>query len=348
MSVSATTSPLRVAIAGAGMISRHHLLAWQALGPRVEVVAVCDPDASRAARRAGEFGIPASYTDPERMLGEARPAALDIASPRETHVGWAEAAAARCIAVLCQKPLAPTLDQAVALVRHVAGRVPLMVHENWRFRPWYRTVRRWLDAGELGEVRGFTLSTVSSGLLPDVAGRRPALERQPFMAHEQRLMIAEVLIHHLDVARFLCGALRVVAARAAHTVPEVAGETQAVLFLETAAGMPAIVSGNMAAHGFPPGTGDRLEILGNRASVVLEGSTLRLLGPAPRQENLDLSAGYQESFDSTIRHFVECLASGAGFETDATENLETLRLVEHAYWAAGLHASTTRGAEDVR
>jgi predicted dehydrogenase len=49
------------------------------------------------------------------------------------------------------------------------------------------------------------------------------------------------------------------------------------------------------------------------------------------------------SFDGTIAHFVDCLASGARFETDATDNLETLRLVEHAYWAAGLHDRATIG-----
>jgi predicted dehydrogenase len=337
-SATGEAAKLRVALAGAGMISRHHLLAWRALRSRAEIVAVCDPDRPRADLRADEFGIPVSFTEPDRMLDQVRPDVLDIASPRDTHVAWAEAAAARGIAILCQKPMAPTLDQGIAMVRRVGGQARLMVHENWRFRPWYRTVRRWLDAGDLGELRAFGLSTISSGLLPDADGRRPALERQPFMARERRLMIAEVLIHHLDVARFLCGPLRVVAARAAKTVQDVVGETQAAIFLETARGMPVVVSGNMAASGFPPTARDRLEIFGSRASIVLEGSVLRLLGPAPRQENLDLAAGYQESFDSTIRHFVDGLATGAKFETDPDDNLETLRLVEHAYWAAGRHA----------
>lgn len=52
------SKPLRVAIAGAGMISWHHLLAWKKLGERVRLVAVCDPEAARARKRADEFGIP--------------------------------------------------------------------------------------------------------------------------------------------------------------------------------------------------------------------------------------------------------------------------------------------------
>jgi hypothetical protein len=60
--------PLRVAIAGAGMISWHHLLAWQKLGERVRLVAVCDPDTARARKRADEFGIPHTYSDAETLL----------------------------------------------------------------------------------------------------------------------------------------------------------------------------------------------------------------------------------------------------------------------------------------
>ena len=157
------------------------------------------------------------------------------------------------------------------------------------------------------------------------------------MAHEPRLMIAEVLIHHLDTMRYLCGPLRVVGARAARTLAEVAGETLAAIFLETAAGAPATVIGTMAAPGYPPRPPDRLELVGRRGSAVLADNELRLLGPSPRSERYDPDRGYQASFDGVIAHFVDCLETGAPFETGPGDNLETLRLVEHAYWAAGLH-----------
>ncbi|MEZ5861461.1 MAG: Gfo/Idh/MocA family oxidoreductase, partial [Geminicoccaceae bacterium] len=91
------------------MISAFHLRAWQSLGDRVAVVAISDPHHERAAQRAGEFSIPAVHADPAAMLASERLDVVDIASPRETHVELVEAAAARGIAVLCQKPLAPTL-----------------------------------------------------------------------------------------------------------------------------------------------------------------------------------------------------------------------------------------------
>ncbi len=331
------STPLRIALAGAGMISWYHLVAWRNAGARARVVAVCDPDPRRAAARADEFGIARVYQDPAAMLAGETIDALDVASPRETHAGWVEAAADRGIDVLCQKPLTPTLADAEALVERVGSRVRLMVHENWRFRPWYRELRRWIADGLLGEIALARLSSISSGFLPDASGRRPALVRQPFMAKEPRLLIAESLIHHLDTMRFLCGPLRVVGARASRTLAEVVGETQAAIFLETAAGAPATVIGTMAAPGYPPRPPDRLELIGSTASAILAANELSLLGSRPRVERYDPDAGYQASFDGVIAHFVECLATGAPFETGPADNLETLRLVEHAYWAAGLH-----------
>ena len=331
------TKPLRVALAGAGMISWFHLTAWRKLDERVRVIAVCDPDENKAARRAEEFAIPNVYREAEAMFAAEAIDALDVASPRATHASWIGVAAERGIDVLCQKPMTPTLAESEALVHRVEGKVRLMVHENWRFRPWYRELKRWITADDLGDVLLARMSMITSGMLPDASGRRPSLERQPFMQHEERLMIAEVLIHHLDVMRYLCGELAVVGARAARTVPDVAGETTAAIFLQTASGAPIEVTGTLPAPGYPPRPPDRLEIVGSKASVTFENSELRLLGDHPRRERYDRDHGYQASFDGVIAHFVGCLETGAPFETGPEDNLKTLRLVEDAYRAAGLH-----------
>ena len=333
---SRKSSPLKVALAGAGMISWFHLTAWRNLRERARVVAICDPDSAKASARAKEFSIPKVYRDAEAMFSSEGIDALDVASPRQTHAAWVDAAAARGIDVLCQKPMTPTLAESEALARRVEGKARLMVHENWRFRPWYRELKRWIVAGELGDVLLGRMAMITSGLLADASGRRPSLERQPFMQHEEELMIAEVLIHHLDVMRFLCGQLTVIDARATRTVSDVRGETLAMIFLETASGAPLEVTGTMAAPGYPARSPDRLEIVGSKASAVFDDSGLQLLGASPRVQQYDRDRGYQASFDGVIAHFVDCLQSGAVFETGPSDNLATLRLVEDAYRAAGL------------
>ena len=333
------SKPLRVALAGAGMISWHHLVGWRALGERVRLVAVCDPDAAKAAKRADEFSIPKVYRDAGAMFASEAIDALDVASPRETHAAWVDAATGRGIDVLCQKPMTPTLAESVALVKRTEGKSRLMVHENWRFRPWYRELKRWIAAGELGDVILARMAMITSGMLPDANGLRPSLVRQPFMQHEQRLMIAEVLIHHLDVVRYLCGELRVIGARTARTIPDVSGETLATILMETTSGAPVEVTGTMAAPGYPARTSDRLEVVGSKASATFADAELRLLGATPRSQRYDNDAGYQASFDGVIAHFVDCLDTGAPFETNPVDNLETLRLVEDAYTADGARRS---------
>ncbi len=136
------------------------------------LVAISDPDVDKATRRAREFDIPSVYRDAEAMFAAEAIDALDVASPRETHAAWVEAAAARGIHVLCQKPMTPTFAESQALVRRVEGKSRLMVHENWRFRPWYRELKRWLAAGELGTVLLARMAMISSGTAS--RRRRPA------------------------------------------------------------------------------------------------------------------------------------------------------------------------------
>jgi D-apiose dehydrogenase len=91
----------------------------------------------------------------------------------------------------------------------------------------------------------------------------------------------------------------------------------------------------MTAAGFPSNAGDRLEIYGTLGSLTFDNARLALLGPNPQSIVYDAQAGYQISFDSAIAHFAQCLLSNNNFETSIEDNLETLRLVEGAYSAAG-------------
>ena len=206
-------TPLRIGLVGAGMVSRHHLIAWASIADQARVVAVADPSADNAARRAAEFEIPNTYASAEAMLAAGEFDAIDIAAPREMHAPLVRLAASQRLPVLCQKPLAPNLQQATDLAAEVSDLTRLMVHENWRFRGYYRDAAAWLREGRIGNVKQAQLTLLTSGVLPGPDGLCPALERQPFMRREKRMLVAEVLIHHLDTLRMLLGPLRVTAAQ---------------------------------------------------------------------------------------------------------------------------------------
>src|SRR5882672_9298393 len=330
--------PLRSGLIGAGMMSCHHLIAWATISDQARVVAVADPSAENAARRASEFGIPQTYANAEAMLASTALDAIDIAAPRQMHAPLVRLAATKRLPVLCQKPLAPNLQQATDLAAEVRDLTRLMVHENWRFRGYYRDTASWLREGRIGNVKQAQLTLLTSGVLPGPDGLCPALERQPFMRRERRMLVAEVLIHHLDTLRMLLGPLRVTAAQLSRSSDQLVGEDGAVIQLEADNGAAVSVFASFAAHGHPAAQVDRLEILGGEGAISLDGPRLACSGVAPKEQVYDLAIEYQGSYNRTIAHFVKSLRDNTPFETAPQDNLETLRLVEDCYRLSGWEA----------
>ena len=342
---------LRVALAGAGMISWHHLTAWHKAGDRVQLVAVCDPDIDKATGRAKEFLHPQRLSRCLMRCSRRAGSRRWTSHRRATHAAWTEAAAARGIDVLCQKPMTPTLAESEALVRRVEGKARLMVHEELAVSPLVpRTEamdRRRRD--RRGAIRAHG-DMISSGILPDANGRRPSFERQPFMQHEEQVVDRRNPDHHLDTMRYLCGELTVVGARTAHTASDVRGETLAAIFLETAAGAPVEVSGTMAAPGYPARPPDRMEIVGTRADAVFDDWRLQLLGAGTGK-----SSGFTTAMPVTRR------ASMASSRTSSTASkparrskLEPTTISRPCVWSkmrigppgCALRTQTSRSASD--
>jgi predicted dehydrogenase len=325
---------LRVAVAGAGFASGMHLAGWSRL-PHVSVVALADPDRDKARARAREHGIAQVFDDVRAMLDATKPDALDVATPLDAHVPLCRMAADRGVHVLCQKPLAPTHAEAIELANAVEGRIRLMVNENWRFRAHYRQIRRWLDEDAIGVPRYATMRVRSSGLVADEHGALPLLLRQPSLRRLTRFMIGEVLVHHLDVLRWLLGPLDVVAARIVHACSGIEGESGALVLLEGAQSLVTL-DGDSTDADAPPGTSDRLEIVGTAGVLSLEQNLVRVRGAQARTATFDLETGYADSYAAAIAHFADALLAGTPFETDVRDNLHTLALVEAAYAKAAL------------
>jgi predicted dehydrogenase len=317
------------------MVTRHHLLAWRKL-PQVRVVALCARHLENAQTRAAQFGVPSAYADVAEMLERERPDVLDIATPPAVHAEQARMAADGGIDILCQKPMTPDLAASEQLVADIGDRVRFMVHENWRFRPHYRQAARWLAEGRAGPVREFQMTVRSSGLVTrGPSGKAFAVERQPFFADLKRFLIMEVLIHHLDTVRYLVGPVAAIAAAVRRVSAEIMGEDVALVSLQAAGGAVGSVVGNFSAAGYPPLPSDRLELVGETGSILFEDGVLRRTGRTQETLRYDFDAMYQQSYDNAIAHFVECRDSGASFETDRLDNLNTLRLVADAYRLAG-------------
>ncbi|MGE0846605.1 MAG: Gfo/Idh/MocA family protein [Flavobacteriaceae bacterium] len=332
-----TDRVLSVGMVGAGQVSRFHLAGW-ARAEGAKVVAIQDMAPARAEERAREYGIAACYADLAEMLDREKLDALDITAATGAHRAACLMAAERGIAVMCQKPLTGSLAGAERLVDEMEGRVPFMVHENWRFRPQYRQLAAWIAEGRVGEIRQFQFSGKSSGLIrthPDEPP--PLLQRQPFIAELPREIVLEVLIHHLDTLRFLVGQrMEVRDAILRRRSPDIVGEDFACILLTAANGAVGTLIADQCVPGAPASMEDRLEIVGDRGRVCFESNATTLYGDGePTRVEFDLAAAYLASFANTIAHFVACLREGRPFESSARDNLESFRLVEAVYAAAG-------------
>ena len=332
------SGPLRAALVGTGMISLYHLRAWQAAG--VPVVALCDLDRDRAEARAAEFGIERVHTDPQALFADGGFELVDIAASVQAHDPVSRMAADHGVHVMLQKPMTETVAEAEALIGYVADRVRFMIHENYRFRPHYMQVRRWIDEGRIGTVRHIGISCRGSGLCAREGAEPFLVERQPYLKGFRRNLVFETMIHHLDVLRCIAGPLTVVAARLNRLADGLPGEGHGVdphggaRWPDRDGGRLHLRTRLSAAARRPAGSG-------GHASDDHHGLQQGLDRPdrtRPRSR-LTCWGRYQECFDTAIAAFVAGVRDGTPFETDARDNLETLRLMESVYRSAGVEVS---------
>ena len=329
-------SKLRVAVVGAGYFSQFQYLGWRNIG-EVEVVALANRSKDKGEALAARYGVPRVYASVETMLEAERPDLLDIVTPPETYRAYIAAAVERGVAVICQKPFGRLYAEAVELAGMAErSNVPLVVHENFRWQPWYREAKRLIAEGFLGQ-----LHCVAFRLRPgDGQGAQAYLDRQPYFQQMPRLLVYETAIHWIDTFRFLMGEVRAVYARLRRINPVIRGEDAGYIALEYESGATGLFDGNrlndhVAAN-------PRLTM----GEMWLEGSggVLRLDGEARLWWKLHHGEETEHPYDrgptATFgggccewlqRHVVAHLLHGGPLENTAREYLTNIKLQEAVY-----------------
>ena len=262
---------LRVATAGAGYFSQYHHEAWTRMDG-VDLVGVHDRDTEKADRIARTCGNIPVFDDFQRMIETVRPDLVDIITPPPTHLEFIRAAAASGINVVCQKPFCESLasaQQAVDLAER-AGTL-LVIHENFRFQPWYAEIRRNLDLGTIGEPYQLTFR-----LRPgDGQGPGAYLDRQPYFQAMERFLVHETAIHVIDTFRYLMGEVKAVYADLRRLNPAIQGEDAGIIVLDFGDGVRGVFDGNRlvdhAAQNRRLTMGDML-LEGSEAVMRLDGN----------------------------------------------------------------------------
>ena len=328
---------LRGALIGCGFFAVNQLHAWRDVAG-ADIVAICDLDEARLEAVGRDFGIERRYLDAEDLLAKEQLDFVDIATTVRSHRPLVELAARHGVPVICQKPFAPTMADARAMVSACeAAGVPLMVHENFRWQTPILAVRDEIAGGSIGQPFWGRVS-FRSGF--DV------FRAQPYLATGERFIIEDLGIHSLDIARFLFGDATAVTARTRRVNPAIRGEDVATMLLDHEGGITSVVDCSYAtklgAEPFPEtlvevdGDGGTIRILQGYRMVVADGRLSREVDVSPALLPWASRPWHnvQESVLAIQRHWVECLMRRREPDTSGRDNLKTLALVEASYQSA--------------
>ncbi|MEF2552964.1 Gfo/Idh/MocA family oxidoreductase [Aurantimonas sp. A2-1-M11] len=333
-------SKLRVATIGAGYFSRFHHDAWSRIDD-ASLVAVCDQDAAKAREYADRWSVPNVYTDVDAMLDTVRPDLVDIITPPHTHLELIRKTTGRKIPTVCQKAFCTGISEAEEAAKLAAdAQTLLVVHENFRFQPWYREIRRQIEAGRVGTVyqAGFRMRP------GDGQGPRAYLDRQPYFQKMERFLVHETAIHFVDTFRYLFGPVDAVMARLTRLNPVIAGEDAGFILFEFANGVRAMFDGNRLGDHLADDrrlTMGEMLVEGSEGTIRLDGYGrlfFRSFGTNVKSEiayerNMEGFAG--DSVLALQRHVVDHLLQGTPVVNTAADYLANLRIEAAIYASAG-------------
>lgn len=270
---------LNVACVGAGYFSQFHYGSWARMD-RVQLVGSCNRDLDKAKAT----GLPA-YSDLPQMLDAQRPDLLDIILPPVAHAAAIRTALAAGIKwIICQKPFCVDLAEARQITEEAeAAGATIIVHENFRFQPWYRAIKKALERGDVGQVHQVTFR-----LRPgDGQGPEAYLSRQPYFQKMERFLVHETAVHWVDTFRFLLGDPISVYADLRRLNPVIAGEDAGYILFEHPNGVRALFDGNRhldhAADNLRRTMGEAL-VEGTEGTLVLNGDGSVMLRQYGSQE----------------------------------------------------------------
>ncbi len=191
---------LKVAVAGLGFIGPAHIEALRRL-PNIEVVAISDIDEETAKHKAQDLGID-KYTSSFDELIDGDIDSVHICTPNNLHFEMAKNALEAGKHVICEKPLATSVDEAQYLVE-LAQKKKLVnaVHFNIRYYPIVRQMKVMREKGELGEVYSIIGSYLQDWLFHETDYN---WRLEPEQSGESRA-IADIGSHLIDLLEYISG-----------------------------------------------------------------------------------------------------------------------------------------------
>ena len=306
---------LGFAILGPGRFAAGRIVPALQRAGNCKLVAVVGRDRERTAAFAEEHGVPRAYDDLWAALADPEVEAVWVATPHALHREHVEAIAAARRHVLCEKPLATTVEDALAIVR-ACRRTGVMLGTGYHLRhhPLHREARRLVTEGELGEP---ALAQAEWSIPPGPPGASAPWRRDPELSGGG--IVTGTGIHAIDLLRFVLDdeVTSITALTDADTSPIRPLETRALTLLRFARGTLATVrcargvrapANDLTVHGVEGALAARRTIdEATRGTLEATGADARLSGvPA----GSDMYALQAQAFAEAVQAGEDPNASG--------------------------------------
>lgn len=268
---------LKVGIIGCGFISHAHMTGWSHIDD-VNIVAVCDVNKDKAIIRDKEFCINSSYDSYKDMFEKEKFDIVDIITPVDSHKDIVIAAAEKGCHVLCEKPFANNMQDALEMVKacEKAGK-KLMICQTNRWHPWFSTIKKELEKETIGlPYYSIITQRVSFAIPQGKEGRVALIEDQPFYKNVEKLVLLEQGCHYVDIFRHFFGDAISVTAKVKKISPFIIGDDLAIIVIDFP-GLTAILEDSWVCTGSEKTSVTLVE--GNKGSLYFEGTS----GAAPHR-----------------------------------------------------------------
>ncbi len=329
----------KFAIFGCGFWSQFQLGGWQEF-EGAECIALFNRTKSKAEDLAKRFNVPAAYGEGEEedLFRNEEIDFIDIITDVDTHYKYVEMAARHGKDVICQKPMAPDWETAKKMMQVTANAgVRYYVHENYRWQPQFRRVKKIIDSGVIGKA--FRCKTGFNTAFP-------VFETQPFLATLEKFALTDQGSHQFDVLRYLFGEAETIYCQIQTVNPRVKGEDTATSLLRMKSGVVCVqeisFSSWLEKEVFPQ---TLLLVEGEKGSIRLdpdfeisittEAGTKKETVPMKKYDwQTDRLKPEPPSIVDCNYDFLKDMLGKGKAETTGADNFETVRLVWAAYESA--------------
>lgn len=297
---------LKTAVIGTGLIGSLHARVYRQ-HPLSNLKAVCDVDMAVAQALASELGVRA-YDDFNEMLEQEELDLVSVATPEQHRLQPTEAAAARGLALMLEKPLGTSLADVDKLLAALAGYTPTVaVNFLLHAEPRYAAMRERVRAGEVGAVASYFLRR---------RGTRAGIEKYaPWTdllistaIHDLEMMLS---VHPAPVSRVFAEAV------VRHCAPYGCEDAIVAVIKFTDGAIASLETSWTLPVGQPEALDPAFHVVGDQGGIFIEGSShgIRVL----REDGYthpdmthwpQLPFGIGGAFERSIGLFLEGIADG--------------------------------------